>query len=86
MVSGLDEDLANLKPGSKWSIKEHIGHLTDLEDLHRGRIDADAFFRRNHFTDGLTALVRSGFDRLSGRSGDGGVPAIRRSGSRRMLP
>jgi hypothetical protein len=28
-----------LKPGGAWSIKEHIGHLTDLEELHEGRID-----------------------------------------------
>ena len=39
MVIGLDEDLANLKPGGKWSIKEHIGHLYDLEFLHDGRLD-----------------------------------------------
>lgn len=24
---------------NKWSIKEHIGHLVDLEDLHEGRIE-----------------------------------------------
>ena len=39
MVIDLDEDLANLKPGGKWSIKEHIGHLYDLEFLHDGRLD-----------------------------------------------
>ena len=39
MVIGLDEDLANLKPEGKWSIKEHIGHLYDLEFLHDGRLD-----------------------------------------------
>ena len=35
----LDEDVLTLKPDSKWSIKEHIGHLIDLEELHEGRID-----------------------------------------------
>lgn len=27
------------KPDGKWSVKEHIGHLIDLESLHEGRID-----------------------------------------------
>lgn len=49
-----------------------IDQIANLEDLHKGRIDPDAFFRRNHFTEGLNALVRNGFDRLSGRS-DGGA-------------
>lgn len=35
----LPEDSLYLKPGETWSIKEHIGHLADLEDLHNGRID-----------------------------------------------
>jgi len=35
----LTDEQAQLKPGNKWSIKENIGHLTDLEDLHEGRID-----------------------------------------------
>ncbi|MCJ2007043.1 DUF499 domain-containing protein [Methylobacterium sp. J-092] len=48
-----------------------VDQIANLDDLHRG-IDADAFFRRNHFTEGLSALVRNGFDRLSGRS-DGGA-------------
>lgn len=39
MVFDLNENLANLKPGGKWSIKEHIGHLYDLEFLHDGRLD-----------------------------------------------
>ena len=39
MVSNLDEDRATRKPGGKWSIKEHIGHLYDLEFLHDGRLD-----------------------------------------------
>ena len=28
----------SLKPANKWSIKEHIGHLIDLEELHRLRL------------------------------------------------
>lgn len=39
MTDGLEEELLCLKPGGKWSIKEHIGHLSDLEELHEGRID-----------------------------------------------
>src|SRR5262245_18542007 len=39
MVIGLDEDSANHKSGGKWSVKEHIGHLYDLEFLHDGRLD-----------------------------------------------
>lgn len=39
MVSNLNEEQASLKPGGKWSIKEHIGHLYDLEFLHDGRLD-----------------------------------------------
>ena len=35
----LADDKASYKPGGKWSIKENIGHLTDLEELHEGRID-----------------------------------------------
>jgi hypothetical protein len=27
------------KPGGKWSIQEHVGHLVDLEGLHDGRIN-----------------------------------------------
>jgi hypothetical protein len=39
MINGIDEKELEFKPNGKWSIKEHIGHLTDLEDLHEGRID-----------------------------------------------
>lgn len=39
MRSALSEKDAERKPGDKWSIKEHIGHLSDLESLHEGRID-----------------------------------------------
>jgi hypothetical protein len=39
MVKNLSEVQASFKPHEQWSIKEHIGHLTDLEQLHEGRID-----------------------------------------------
>ena len=39
MIKGLPEDLLRKNISGKWSIKEHIGHLSDLEELHEGRID-----------------------------------------------
>lgn len=39
MTATLTDAQASIKPGDKWSIKEQIGHLTDLEELHDGRID-----------------------------------------------
>lgn len=39
MTATLPEELSVIKPGGKWSIREHIGHLSDLEELHEGRID-----------------------------------------------
>lgn len=37
--SMVSEEEAAMKPNGKWSIKENIGHLSDLEELHEGRID-----------------------------------------------
>ncbi|HCS21368.1 MAG TPA: DinB family protein [Bacteroidetes bacterium] len=39
LTSGVNEQALIFKPDGKWSIKEHIGHLIDLENLHEGRID-----------------------------------------------
>jgi hypothetical protein len=39
MINNLPEQDCEFKPDNGWSIKEHIGHLIDLEDLHEGRID-----------------------------------------------
>ncbi len=33
------EEILGKRHGDKWSVKEHIGHLTDIEELHTGRID-----------------------------------------------
>jgi len=48
LVKGKSEkELAEQKDG-EWSVKEHIGHLIDLEELHEARID--------QFEEGLTEL------------------------------
>ena len=39
MIEGKSDAVLSYRPESAWSIKEHIGHLNDLEELHEGRID-----------------------------------------------
>jgi hypothetical protein len=39
MTFSLTERETGYKHDGKWSIKEHIGHLSDLEELHEARID-----------------------------------------------
>ncbi|MBS1773385.1 MAG: DinB family protein [Bacteroidetes bacterium] len=39
MTANLTDEQASHKPDGKWSIKEEIGHLSDLEELHDGRLD-----------------------------------------------
>lgn len=39
LVSSIDETVLIKKIDNGWSIKENIGHLIDLEELHDGRID-----------------------------------------------
>lgn len=34
----LTDQQLSFKPNGAWSIKEHLGHLIDLEDLHTGRL------------------------------------------------
>src|SRR5690349_7417371 len=38
MTEGIYEVVLQSKSHGKWSIKEHIGHLADIEDLHIGRL------------------------------------------------
>jgi hypothetical protein len=38
LVRSLSDRQCSEKPNGKWSIKEHIGHLSDLEKLHEGRL------------------------------------------------
>jgi len=39
LVSPLSEEVLTKRIENRWSIKENIGHLIDLEELHDGRID-----------------------------------------------
>ena len=39
MTGSMPDEIAGKKMNDGWSIKEHIGHLSDLEELHEGRID-----------------------------------------------
>jgi hypothetical protein len=39
LIRNTHVELLEVKPGGKWSIKEHIGHLGDLEPLWLGRMD-----------------------------------------------
>jgi uncharacterized damage-inducible protein DinB len=38
-IKSIHPDLLEMKPGNTWSIKENIGHLTDLEPLWQGRLE-----------------------------------------------
>jgi len=44
MTRDLSDSHASLQPNDQWSVKQHIGHLTDLELLHTGRV-SDFIFR-----------------------------------------
>lgn len=39
VTKNLSEDILTFKPDGKWSIKEHAGHLLDLEELGEKRLD-----------------------------------------------
>ena len=38
LVKGISEENLAKQLNNQWSIKEHIGHLIDLEELHEARI------------------------------------------------
>ncbi len=48
-----------------------VDQVARISDVAAGKIDGDAFFRRNHFTEGLGRLVATGFERLAGKSDTG---------------
>lgn len=39
LVSSLPKEILTTRVENRWSIKENVGHLVDLEELHDGRID-----------------------------------------------
>jgi len=39
LLKNVNETTASAKQRDEWSVKEHVGHLSDLEKLHSGRID-----------------------------------------------
>lgn len=49
-------------------VTEQVARISDVQ---AGKIDGDAFFRRNYFTEGLNRLVQTGFERLAGQSETG---------------
>ena len=38
-IQSIPPGILNIKPDGSWSIKENIGHLTDLEPLWQGRLE-----------------------------------------------
>ena len=48
LAADCSEEFAATDIANGWTIKEHIGHLTDMETLHDGRID--------DFLEGITTL------------------------------
>lgn len=59
------------KPSAETLADGVTEQVAQISDVQAGRIDGDAFFRRNHFTEGLNRLVRTGFERLAGKSETG---------------
>lgn len=39
MLRGVSREVLVAKPGEKWSVQEHVGHLLDLEPLWAARVD-----------------------------------------------
>lgn len=58
-------------PSAEVSSDSVVEQVAQISDVANGKIDGDAFFRRNHFTDGLGRLVNTGFERLAGKSDTG---------------
>jgi hypothetical protein len=38
MITTINDKILSAKLDNKWSVKEHIGHLTDIEELHEKRL------------------------------------------------
>lgn len=69
MVSALTDEQLSTQLNGKWSIKQHVGHLIDLEEVNEGRIDdfktkkeilrgADMSNRKTHEADCNTKSIQ----------------------------
>ena len=38
-VDGIPDEILSFKPDNKWSVKEHIGHLAEVDEIATKRID-----------------------------------------------
>jgi DinB superfamily len=38
-VQGIQDEILSYKPDNKWSVKEHIGHLAEVDEIATKRID-----------------------------------------------
>src|SRR5438046_2132236 len=38
-IAGAHPEVLTAQPDGAWSVKQHVGHLADLEELHDGRFD-----------------------------------------------
>lgn len=47
IIEPLDENILINKPNGKWSIKEHIGHLIDVEELWEKRLEQFLFAEKD---------------------------------------
>ena len=39
MINNMQDDVLSIRADNHWSVKEHIGHLADVEELHMGRLE-----------------------------------------------
>ena len=49
LTQNIPDEILSLRKGEGWSVKEHIGHLTDLESLHEKRLQ--------EYLDGIAKLT-----------------------------
>ena len=59
------------KPAAAVTSDSLVEQVAQIEDFADKKIDGNAFFSRNYFTQGLKVLVERGFERLAGRTEDG---------------
>ena len=72
LINSVDDKILSAKDSNNWSVKEHIGHLTDIEGLHekrlyeilRGETELTAADMSNKKTNEAGHSLRKAFDLL----------------------